>query len=89
MSLDGREYLTFDVNDSSGVLTVSFDDEVTWHPLSPIDATSVKCLVAGPEATSNPVEAIVLPAGSHEIWLAREVGTERLVRQAPDRIDVE
>lgn len=68
MNLDreGREYIYWDMeNLPGGEFDISFND-TDWYPMERVNDTSVRVLVAGPEAVGNPDGTPVLsPIVSH------------------------
>lgn len=85
----GREYATWTVTASEvGVdLEVTFDAGVTWAALEAVDATTFRCLVAGPDATDNPVGTVILTAGRHFAQL-RAVDSPEVIIRDGGTIDV-
>jgi hypothetical protein len=58
-----RKYVPWAITAPTGaVLEVTFDDAVTWYPLTVADGYA-RVLVAGPDATGNPAGTVVLGAG--------------------------
>lgn len=84
MRLDtrGREYAKWDLASAPAEtsLEVTFDG-ATWHPLTR-DGDTVSALVAGPDATDNPADAVVLPAGRSHVLIRSTANPEVLVREA-------
>lgn len=86
---DGREYVTFTTSDSTGgTLTVSFDGTETWQPLEVVEPTLARCLIAGPDAASNPGGTVVLAVGTHEVLLRFVKDNEIVIRNAPENLTV-
>lgn len=89
----GREWLKFATTDPEiGDLSVSFDERETWHPLEaviPPSPTRSRVLVAGPDASGNPPNTVVVTAGTHRISLRMVAGSEVIIREAPDHLIVE
>lgn len=68
-------------------LEVSFDDGLTWHPLSRLDDATATALVCGPRSDTNPAGTIVLNHGRNYPIIRRVDSPEVLVEPA-GRIDV-
>lgn len=80
----GREYATWTV---TGVpdgtdLEVSFDTLEDWYPLEVVTATTFRALVAGPDATSNPVGTVALPTGRSRCTIRATESPEVVIRHA-------
>lgn len=80
----GREYATWTITASDPVtgLEVTFDDGTTWAALDAVDATTFRCLVAGPDATTNPVGTVVLALGRHFGQIRAVDNPEVIIRDA-------
>ncbi|RHA43671.1 hypothetical protein [Cellulomonas rhizosphaerae] len=85
MKLDpaSREYATWPLAaiPDGGGLEVTFDEGATWHGLTVID-DEARILIAGPDATGNPGETVVLPRGFHYPRIRATISPELLVRAA-------
>lgn len=79
---EGRETVYWDLTEApaTGGLEVTFDRD-TWHTLTR-EGDTVSLLIAGPDATANPVGTIVLGLGRHFALIRSTVNPEVLVRQA-------
>lgn len=80
----GREYATWTVTglpDGVG-LEVSFDTVEGWSALELVTSTTFRALIAGPNATSNPVGTIALPAGRSRATIRATETPEVVIRQA-------
>lgn len=78
----GREYATWTLTDPpTGVdLEVSFDAGATWAALEATDATTHRCLVAGPDATGGPGGTVVLAVGRHLAQIRAVDNPETVIR---------
>lgn len=85
MELDrrSREYVYWPVTETptGGTLDVSFDAGVSWHPLAVADGAAA-ALLAGPDATTNPVGTVVLPLGRSVVLVRAVADPERIHRYA-------
>jgi len=86
----GQEFCSFPVTGvpaDANALEVSFDDGLTWTPMTwNADETAVLVLVAGPDMPDP--AGVVLPAGRH-VPLVRLVDTpETVIRSTGGSIDV-
>lgn len=83
-----REYLKWDLTaaPTGAALEVTFDDGATWHPTTRT-ADTVSVLVAGPAATDNPTDTVVLPAGVHTA-MVRLADTPEVVIRHGGRVHV-
>lgn len=89
----GREYAKWDTTPpTSDALEVSFDGGTTWHDLQPgtVDTDDVwtadaqgtvhAILVAGPDATANPVGTVALAEGTTRTVVRMVASPEIIVR---------
>lgn len=87
----GREYAAWTVaGDLTGITAWDVSpDGITWMPLTQVGTTSAwRVLVAGPDATSNPVGTLALPLG-RTVLRVRATGTpEVIIRDNVGPIDV-
>lgn len=90
---DGRERARFStVPASSSPLSVTFDRGLHWSSLIPgvvdtldnwtadVDGTIHTVMVAGPNATGNPVDTVVLPVGITLTKVVDVFGSEIIIR---------
>ncbi len=68
-------------------LTVTFDDGLSWHPLTVDDDGAARALVAGPDATDVLAGAVVLPLG-RSVMAVRSVSTPERLHRHVGVIDV-
>jgi hypothetical protein len=91
MNLDrrAREYVTFALTDTpgSGTLEITFNNGTTWTAVTAAGG-QVQVLLAGPDATSNPVETIVLAAGRNIAKFRATASPQVLIRTSAGAIDV-
>lgn len=81
----GREYAVFPLPEGVQMdadLTVSFDGGATWHKLSRPDAHTARILVAGPQATENPADTVILPKGTSRALVRLTENHESVIRAA-------
>lgn len=83
LATSGREYAHFPVAlAATTALSASFDGGVTWAVMERPSDTEARVLVAGPEATSNPVGTVVLQAGRNPALIRLTAGQESVIRPA-------
>lgn len=81
LSPAGREYARWTLTGADGAtaLEASVDGGTTWHPLT-VDGATVTLLVAGPDATDNPVGTVVLSAGRNHVAVRATDNPEVIIR---------
>ena len=89
ISYSGREHLDVETTDSTGgTLDITFDGGTTWHDMEVVDPTHARVLVAGPGATGNPPETIVLGPGRYPVSIRLTRGVESVIREVEEPLDV-
>lgn len=89
LSYNGREHLDVTTTDSTGgTLDVTFDGGTTWHPMEIVDTTHARVLIAGPGATGNPPETVVLQPGRYPVSVRLTRYAEQIVREVEETLDV-
>ncbi len=85
----GREYAHWTITSSEPDidLQASVDGGLTWHLLERVDATTVRLLVAGPDAPTGPAEVVTLTRGRTVVRL-RVVDQPEIVIRYAGVIDV-
>jgi hypothetical protein len=81
----GREWAHWPIvaTPPDGQLEVSFDGGTTWTPMQRVDATTVRVLVAGPNAVGEqPAETAILTLGRNVATVRAVAAPEILVREA-------
>lgn len=86
MHPEGREYMTWPVVadvDPAPAIQLSVDGGETWHATEPV-AGGIRALVAGPDATGNPANTIVLGVGVNRFTARAVDNPEVVIRGAGD-----
>lgn len=82
MQREGREWVSWDLAEPpAGPLEVSFDGGEQWHDMER-DGDTVRVLIAGPEAGTNPAGTVPLPLGRSVATIRMVDDPEILVRRA-------
>lgn len=81
---NGREYVKFPLSGvgSDADMHVSFDRGETWHRLTMADGKTAAALVAGPGATENPENTVVLRPGTNWALVRLRSMPEDVIRPA-------
>lgn len=91
MNLDrrAREYVVFTLTDIpvGGTLEVTFDDGAAWTAVTAVNG-EVTILLAGPDATGNPAEAIALTSGRKTAKFRSTISPQVLIRTSSGAIDI-
>lgn len=90
IGLSGREFARWPIPESISEATpfsASFDGGETWQPMTRLAPDTIAVLVAGPDATDNPMGTVVLARGPNEVLVMMQGQPEVVVRDA-GRINV-